>query len=122
MLPNHLMEKNLKVEVKLVEPSNDPYVMFRGQGIELVTRIGGKESGIYRGLTTAGKMILQPNLQWSVSLSKDDPSRPYITDSPSLITYEDVVHAHPRDMSELLERINARNEAEGIMLDPSCYI
>ena len=61
MLPQHLLEKSGRTDISYLEKNADPYSYFREKHIEIQTH-DATFAGIYRGMTSHGKLVLQPHL------------------------------------------------------------
>lgn len=115
MLPQHLLEKNKKPELKFVDLSSDPFGVYRGHGIEVGTAYN-RYIGVYQGLTLQGKAILAPHLSFVPAIEKK--GQPFWNEHPQFIEIGAIVTITPQSR-ENLRNILSENNSDA---DPACLI
>lgn len=118
------MERDGNHSLETVPICDDPYGYYLGSGVEVALTLGSKISGMYRGITKKGKMVLGPHLAWEPRFD-NKPCVPYLSNMPAFISIESIVTVLPTDYRELEKTVNLQRDKllTGFdNIDPACLI
>lgn len=107
-------------ELTYVNERNEPYPTLKGKIIS-ITQNDQKHSGIYRGLTEAGQIVLNPHLNFAPS-NKGERSICSWKPENAYITYHSIISAYPveeKDLKSWIERHNFNRDENN---HPDCLI
>ena len=96
------MNKHEKVSLDFVALSNDPWGFYRNHCVEAKVhdlRVGG----IYRGMTTWGKLILAPHISFSPNFN--NKSVPQICDNPAILSADAVMGMFPQNYEVMVKNV-----------------
>lgn len=89
-----------KKNIKYVSPQQDPYAMFHGKYVEIRLH-GNVASGVYRGITQQGYLVLQPHIEARYLHPRIEKmtglnATLHWNDEPQLLTHSAVLVFSPR--------------------------